>query len=521
MKLKTKLMMLVIVPIVVLGLGLAIIAYIMAENSLVDSIEAQLQIACEGYTDDLYAFQLQNIDITVFEGDTRVASSIDGVVGTKASDAVIEAVWQNKETYFSRNADVNGTPYYGFYIPVDDGMLFAGKPQATVKSELNSLLRVILICAIVLVIIAAVVAYIVANILVKAIDAVETLVGKVADGDLTTKMDERKGRDEISVIWNSVRTMLGNLTRIATESKNVSKDVYASSTELHRTSSSTLRACEEISKAIEDVAQNNTSQAGVASDITAEIGIMQEKTADISECVTGIEGCSTILVDNCNDMRVKIADTQKNSSMMSESVIRIKDKIDETNKVIAKMSEILVGIEDIASQTKLLSLNASIEAARAGELGKGFSVVADNIRTLSENTAQELVRIKDIIQNITGDFKACAESIDVAVKNNEESSKSISQVISSFEAVDNAIQDTSRQVQLISAAVEETNTQLQGVSHDIVTLGQASESNAAASEEVNASVEELTALMNSVDESSSALTREAQVLEEVLKIFKL
>ncbi len=521
MKLKTKLMMLVMIPLVVLGFGVALIAYNMAESSLVDSIEAQLQIACEGYTDDLYAFQLQDIDITVFEGDTRVASSIDGVVGTKASDAVIETVWENKETYFSRNADVNGTPYYGFYIPLDDGMLFAGKPQAIVKSELNSLLRVILIAMVCLVIVAAIVAYVVANIIVKAIITVETFVGKVAEGDLTTEMDERKGRDEITVIWNSVRTMLGNLTQIVTESTNVSKDVYASSTELHRTSSSTLRACEEISKAIEDVAQNNTSQAGVASDITGEIGVMQEKTAAISESVEGIEGCSAILVDNCNDMRIKISDTQKNSSAMSESVIGIKDKIEETNKVIANMSEILVGIEDIASQTKLLSLNASIEAARAGELGKGFSVVAENIRTLSENTAQELVRIKDIVNNITSDFAECAKTIDVAVKNNDESSKSITEVISSFEAIDNAIQETSSQVQRISVAVEETNAQLQGVSQDIITLGQASESNAAASEEVNASVEELTALMNSVDESSSALTREAETLDKVLKIFKL
>lgn len=521
MRLKQKLLMMVIIPIVLLGVGIGLIAAYLAETALVESTETQLKIACEGYSDDLYAFKDMDIDITVFEGDTRAASSIDGVIGTKASDAVIKSTLQNKEVYFSENVDVQGTAYYGYYVPTENGMLFAGKPQQDVKENLNGLISAIMMFSALGMVLMTIIAYFIAAPIAKSIINVSKVVGLVADGDLTCEVSERKGRDEITAMNNSVRVMVGNLKGVVSQTASVSQDVFKSSGELRSTSSSTLRACEEISKAIEDVAQNNTSQAGVASDITTEIGIMQEKTADISECVSGIEGCSASLVENCNDMRTKIAATQKNSNMMSESVIRIKNKIDETNKVIAEMSQILAGIEDIASQTKLLSLNASIEAARAGELGKGFSVVADNIRTLSENTAQELVSIKDIISNITGDFKECTDSIDVAVQNNTESSKSISEVISSFEAVDTAIQDTSKQVLLIRTAVEETNTQLSAVSSEIITLGEASESNAAASEEVNASVEELTALMNTVDESTIALTNDAESLKEALKIFKL
>lgn len=521
MKLKQKLLMMVMIPIILLGVGIGVISSFIAGDDLVESTEVQLKIACEGYVDDLYAFKDMDIDITVFEGDTRVASSIEGVVGTQASAEVVKTTLQNKEPYFSRNVDVQGAAYYGYYTPTEDGMLFAGKPQADVKSSLDSLMYAIMMFSIVCMIILGVIAFFIAGRIAKSIIRVSETVGLVADGDLTCEVSERKGRDEISAMNNSVKAMVGNLKEVVSRTASVGQDVLKSSGELRSTSSSTLRACEEISKAIEDVAQNNTSQAGVASDITTEIGIMQEKTADISECVSGIEGCSASLVENCNDMRVKIAATQKNSSMMSESVVRIKNKIDETNKVIAEMSQILAGIEDIASQTKLLSLNASIEAARAGELGKGFSVVADNIRTLSENTAQELVSIKDIISNITGDFKECTDSIDVAVQNNTESAKSISEVISSFEAVDTAIQDTSKQVLLIRTAVEETNTQLSAVSNEIITLGEASESNAAASEEVNASVEELTALMNTVDESTIALTNDAESLKEALKIFKL
>jgi len=521
MKLKQKLLMLVIVPLIIIGVGVALISSYLARNAMVQSTETQLAVACEGYSGDVYAYKDQDIDMTVFTGDTRAVSSIEGVVGTKASDEVIKQTLQNKQIYFSDNANVNGQPYYGYYIPTEGGMLFAGKPQADVQKNLNSLAATIMVFALIAVVIAGIVAFIISGQIAGLIINVSQTVHSVAEGDLTREVNDIKGRDEVIAMNNSVKTMIVNLREVLSKTLNVSRDVLSSSDNLRDTSSSTLRACEEIAKAIEDVAQNNTSQAGIASDISSGIGVMQEKTSDIVTSVNSIEACSASLVENCNDMRLKITATQKNSSIMSESVISIKDKIDETNKVIAKMSEILAGIEDIASQTKLLSLNASIEAARAGEFGKGFSVVADNIRTLSENTASELVSIKDIISNIVNDFKECADSIDIAVENNNESSKSIEEVINSFEAVDNAIQDTTHQVGLISAAVGETNQQLTSLSGDIMTLGEVSEGNAAASQQVNASVEELTALMGTVDESTSTLASEASTLKEALAVFKL
>ncbi len=269
------------------------------------------------------------------------------------------------------------------------------------------------------------------------------------------------------------------------------------------------------------MAQNNTSQARIVASITGGIGVMRQKTSDIAVCVEDIESCSASLTDNCNDMREKIEATQETSELMSQSVVGIKEKIDETNRVIAKMSEILDSIEDIASQTNLLSLNASIEAARAGEMGRGFSVVADSIRTLSENTARELVGIKDIISNITEDFKDCADSIDVVVQNNSESMKGIEEVIVSFKQVDEAIRNNTTQVEAIGRAVEETQGQMQGIAEEVSVLGEVSESNAAASQQVNASIEELTSLMHSVDQSTVDLAREAESLMEELSIFKL
>lgn len=525
MKLKQKLLVLVTIPLILIGLGVALISYFLARNAMVDGVRTQLEVACGGYGGDVHAFRAQDIDITVFEGDTRVESSIPGAVGTKASDEVIRATLTDGEVYFSDNANVNGQPYYGYYIPTEDGMLFAGKPQADVKEMLDTLAVSSIVFALVMVAIAGTAAFFIAGRIANRIVGVSDMVRSVAEGDLhvsPTREGNGTGRkDEIAAMDASVGTMVTNLRDILSRTLEVSQDVLGSSEELRSTSASTLNACEEIAKAIEDVAQNNTNQAGITTDITTGVGVMQEKTANIQACVDNIGGCTENLVASCGDMRKRISETQENSSVMSNNIISVKEKIDRTNQVMARMSRIVESIEDIASETKLLSLNATIEAARAGDSGRGFSVVADNIRTLSENTGRELLDIKGIISDIQDDFRECMESIDTAVRNNEESVDGIREVIDTFRTVDSMIQDTSRQVGLISAAVSETDSQLGCILTDVRTLGDVSEGNAAASEEVNASIEELTALMNTVDANTSGLTEEAVALQEALKVFCL
>ncbi len=160
MKLKQKLLMLVMIPVVLLGLGVALIAAQLAKTSMVESTKTQLAIACEGYSGNVNAFNAQDIDITVFVGDTRAVSSIDGVVGTQASAEVIAKTLQGQEIYFSTNANVNGQPYYGYYIPTANGMLFAGKQQAEVKQNINALIGTIVGFSVAAMIIVAIIAYI-------------------------------------------------------------------------------------------------------------------------------------------------------------------------------------------------------------------------------------------------------------------------------------------------------------------------------------------------------------------------
>lgn len=522
MKLKYKLTLLVLIPIIILGVCISTVSCYFAEEALADSNETQLKVAAEGFDkdEDVNAYQDNGIDITVFEGDTRVKSSIAGAVGSRASAEVVEKVLNGGEKFFSADVKVNGESYFGYYLPVEGGMIFAGKPKAEVDAVIRQLMFFIMAVSAVMMVVITVISFIMVNKIAKSIINASETVNFVAGGNLTCEVAEMSGKDEVCEMNNHVKNMVDNLKTMITKTSTVSQGIQRSVDDLHSTANSTLSASREIAKAIEDVAYNNTKQAGIASDIASSLDVMQQMSAEITSSVNDIESCSADLTENCSIMRAKIEATHNSSELMSDSVISIKEKIDATNKVIAKMSEILESIEEISAQTKLLSLNASIEAARAGEAGRGFSVVADSISKLSGDTAEELERIREIISNITQDFRACEDCIDDVVGNNTENMRDIAQVIESFQSVNLAIENTSEQVNVISRAVTETSGQIVEMAKEVEVLGSMSESNAAASEEVNASVQELTALMHSVDSSSEELSEEAGSLMEALSVFK-
>ena len=522
MGLKAKLIALVLIPLTLLGVIVGVFSTILAKESLIEANRSQLTIALNGYmSDDINAFKDMDVDITVFEGDTRVESSIEGAVGTKASEEVVEAVIGQGKEYFSTNVNVNGMSYYGYYVPVEGGMVFAGKPQADVQETLNKLMLSILGMAIGILLVSTIVVYLVAGRIARTILRVSETVTQVAEGDLTGDSVPMKGFDEVAKMDGHVKKMLTNLHDVVTNINSVSLSVHGTAETLKETAVSTLSASKEIATAIEEVANGSTQMAQVVSDVNNSVNLVQESSSDIQHSVTNIVDCSGRLGESGVSMQEKIESVSESSESMTESVRSIAEKIKATNEVIAQMVDIVKSIDEIASQTKLLSLNASIEASRAGESGRGFSVVAGSIRDLSEKTSEDLSSIKVIIENITYDFKECADCIEDVVANNDNNIKGIREVIKSFESVNADIEEIGVRVAEIDKAVENTVREISNISDEVEKLGDTSESNAAAAEEISASVEELTDLMHDVQANAVEVAGHAESLKNSMQVFKV
>lgn len=358
------------------------------------------------------------------------------------------------------------------------------------------------------------------RILVKSLNVVNSGMNRLAEGNLTVQKTSRlaRSKDELGDMIRHMEKAIHNLRDLVTTSLSTSKKVNDTCEQLTGVSHSAMETTEQISSVVEGVAKEASEQAGAISTVMDNVFSMQSGTEKIKDALQEINACKQNLSSSSTEMKTNLQDMKSGSEDMTAQVQNIANKIEETNQTIEKMTDILNSIEEIADQTNLLSLNASIEAARAGESGRGFVVVADSIKGLSENTASELTNIKGIIEDLVANFKECMQCIDSVVQSNGTSITEMKSVVDAFQMLDQQIGLMGGCVETIGSVSEDTMTEINVISERITEIGEGAEKNAAASEEVTASIQELNGMMQAVDQNSSELnTKIEELIGELTK----
>lgn len=219
-------------------------------------------------------------------------------------------------------------------------------------------------------------------------------------------------------------------------------------------------------------------------------------------------------------MNEKMLKMQRSSVKMADGISYITERIQKVNEVVSKVGEIISVIESISGQTNLLSLNASIEAARAGEAGRGFAVVADEIRVLSDNTNSELNNIKEIITELMKACEECVSASDVVVEDNREQQEELDSVIEEFGSLDTQIELTAQKAEEIKQLVADMVSLNYSINESSDGLTDVSSSNAAATEEVTANIQELNAMMHGVANIAYQMNEHSRQMNEALAFFK-
>lgn len=358
------------------------------------------------------------------------------------------------------------------------------------------------------------------RILVKSLNVVNSGMNRLAEGNLTVQKTSRlaRSKDELGDMIRHMEKAIHNLRDLVTTSLSTSKKVNDTCEQLTGVSHSAMETTEQISSVVEGVAKEASEQAGAISTVMDNVFSMQSGAEKIKDALQEINVCKQNLSSGSTEMKTNLQDMKSGSEDMTAQVQNIANKIEETNQTIEKMTDILNSIEEIADQTNLLSLNASIEAARAGESGRGFVVVADSIKGLSENTASELTNIKGIIEDLVANFKECMQCIDSVVQSNGTSITEMKSVVDAFQTLDQQIGLMGGCVETIGSVSEDTMTEINVISERITEIGEGAEKNAAASEEVTASIQELNGMMQAVDQNSSELnTKIEELIGELTK----
>lgn len=493
-------------------------------NSGVDDLDY------DGYANNLSGVKLEGMDsayMYVVQNDgTMLYHPTKEKVGQPVENAVIKGVVQQLQDGKKPGTavveyDFNGTTKYSAYtILNNENILVLTADESEALAGITTVTGVAVGISAIVVLLAIIICFILGRRLMRPLVKVSAIIEEIANGDINADFGMvKETNDEIGLIIEKMKELTQSLGSIVGKIRNSSDTMSSNSYELNDTSSQTLAANNEISKAVEDVAEGSTGMAASISKINENLLEMSNETKDINESVNEIRNQTVAVQDSSKIMNDKIKSMQNSSQKMDEGISAISKRIETVNTTVDKVSNIVSVIEEISSETNLLSLNASIEAARAGDAGKGFAVVAQEIRVLSDNTNTELENIKQIISSLVEECRYCVQASGIIVEDNAKQKEEIKAVLEEFSALDEQIQKTAEKAD----EIEELVTAMIELNDDITkssnSLTDVSAANAAATEEMNANIEELNAMMHGVSEMAGHMNNESDGLKEALSFF--
>ena len=366
---------------------------------------------------DIYVKNSKNdVQVTLTYGTKRVLTTLTDNKGARLTGTDISSEVKTGKTYRDTNYKVDGKRYCAVYVPLKDnnqvvGCVFAGQPTSDITNYIMQKVGTMLIVSAVVLILVGIVATFIAQSISKSIKRASVSVTKVAGGDLTVEVDKTvlKRQDEIGDMGRALETLIIKLREIVGSLAKSATDLGESGNSIDSMASQSSVAAGEISTAVEEISKGAVSQAEDIETATNEIMTMGEQITQIVNNIADLTKTSKNMEEAENasqDTMIELSDAVQRTT---DAVARIAKQIETTNESVDKIGNAASLIADIASQTSLLSLNASIESARAGEAGKGFAVVASEIQKLSSQSDSTASKIQEIITDLQNDSKETLE----------------------------------------------------------------------------------------------------------------
>lgn len=374
------------------------------------------------------------------------------------------------------------------------------------------------------VILATVVAYVLLAVMLKPIDVLTMLLGKMADLDFTNQEGVEKvakKKDETGVMIRAAGEMREKLVAVIGGLRAQSAELYSASGKLDENAQLTASTMEQVETAVGDIASGASNQAEETQAATEDVIIMGNMIEETAGEVEALKVSADAMKQTSEDAQRILNKLMQENGLTIQSIDEIYRQTNVTNESALKIKEATAIITSIAEETNLLSLNASIEAARAGEAGRGFAVVAAQIQKLAEQSNDSARRIEEITNALISDSTQAVETMQVVKENMDAQSGMIAETDKMFETFNGGVRASIESVGNIAVRTDSLDKSRVKVVDIVQSLSAIAEENAASSEETSASVTQVGEVIQDISANANRLKEISGQLEDAVQMFRI